>query len=101
MEYEIESLIEDLALPRQVIQEDVEKGRLKVYQHNDDDKYYVDAEIFLDYIAVRVVELQKDHQRAFWLAMKKMVMSPKHPGQLSPEEIAVVMTAIEQQIRKL
>lgn len=101
MEYEIESLIEDLALPRQIIQEDVERGRLPVYQHNGDEKYYVDSDAFLDYIAARVVELKREDQKIFWLAVKKIMLDPKAPNKLPPEEIAVVMTAIQREIDKV
>ena len=100
MEYNVEELIEDLNLPRDVILEDVGKGRLLVYQHNGDDKYYVDAEIFLDYMATRVVELRRDQQKVFWLAVKKLMMDPKAPRALSPEEIAAVMVAIAREIEK-
>lgn len=101
MEYEIEALITDLDLPRHIIQEDVEKGRLRAYQHNGDDKYYIDAEDFLDYISARVVELSREDQKAFWLAVKKIMMSPNSPRKMPPDEIAIVMTAIQREIDKV
>lgn len=98
MEYEIESLITDLGLPRDVIQEDVEKGRLLVNQHRGDDRSYVDAEIFLDYAAARVPELARGERRAFWLAAKKMVTDPAAVPTLSGEELQAVLAGIEREI---
>ncbi len=100
MEYDVEELINDLNLPRDVLQEDMAKGRLLVYQHNGDERYYVEADLFLDYMASRVVELRPDQQKVFWLAVKKMMMDPRSPRPLSPEEIAAVMVAIEREIAK-
>lgn len=101
MEYDVESLIEDLKLPRHIIEEDVEKGRIHVYQHNGDEKHYVDAEDFLEYIARRVVELQRDEQLAFWGAVKKIITDPRGPRRMPPEDIALVLAAIQREVDKL
>jgi hypothetical protein len=83
-----------------VIQEDVTKGRLRVYQHAEDPKFYVDAEDFIDYAAGRVPELKPDQQRTFWLAVKKIVINPDAPVQLSPAELAAVIAGIDRELER-
>lgn len=100
MEYEIESLINDLDLPRDVIQEDVAKGRLLLYQHNEDPLYYVDEETFIDYLVTRVVELRSDQKRAFWHAAKRIIEAPNTDKRMDPAEKRAVLIALDREISK-
>lgn len=97
-EYEMEALVADLGLPREVIQEDVAKGRLVLDQHRGDPRYYVDHDILLDYLTERVTELRSDQKRAFWQAVRKILADPTSESRMDPEEFKAVLRAIDRQI---
>ena len=99
MKYDLEFLIHDLELPEEVLLEDLKTGRLPYVE--EEGQTYVLADEFVYYIATRVIQLTKTHQKLFWMALKKLVVESKSPAKLSPQDIATVMVAIEHELAKL
>lgn len=98
--FDLYMTVEELGLPRQIIEQDVASGRLEVNRTFQIGTVCVHSEDFFTYLATRVVELPRDIQKVFWLAVKKMVQSPNKSRTLPPEDLAQLIVAIQREIDK-